>query len=323
MDQVYLKAVSSVGSFSALSLIGTVLLGLLWIGYKGLWQKGESPKRNIQAPFITSFGLILLVAFGAGCLHPDPTHYSLYLAAIAITLTGGIDDYCKLSIKLRLIIQFICSLVLISLLWNEYMTYWIGLLLIVICVGHINFTNFMDGINGLLGLYLLCFIASLIWILPDYIIEQDATIWGIVGWLVVFLIFNFRRRAWLYAGDSGSLSLGFISIYWILRLCFEYESPIFLSLFIVYYIDAIGTVTLRLLNGKNIFEGHQEHLYELLVYTEKKSHLIVSLSYVGLQIAINLITILYITHLPIMVHFLWVLGLFISGFLYLLWRRSK
>ena len=77
----------------------------------------------------------------------------------------------------------------------------LGLLIIAIC-GLINFTNFMDGIDGL--------VAGCMGVIMTFLAIEFAApwpIWALVGSLLGFLIWNWSP-AQVFMGDVGSTFLG-------------------------------------------------------------------------------------------------------------------
>ncbi len=73
----------------------------------------------------------------------------------------------------------------------------------------------MDGINGITGLYSFVILSTLYYINQYKIIFTDVNfiIYPVLASLV-FLFFNFRKKAKCFAGDVGSMSIAF----WVLAL---------------------------------------------------------------------------------------------------------
>lgn len=82
-------------------------------------------------------------------------------------------------------------------------------------IGIVNAYNFMDGINGITGLYTIAVLLPLMYV--NHKVEP-LSIWICLFYpliaSVVFLFFNFRKRAKCFAGDVGSVSIAF----WIVTL---------------------------------------------------------------------------------------------------------
>jgi UDP-N-acetylmuramyl pentapeptide phosphotransferase/UDP-N-acetylglucosamine-1-phosphate transferase len=120
----------------------------------------------------------------------------------------------------------------------------------------------------------------------------------------VFGFFNFRKKAKCFAGDVGSVSLGYFLIFLILGFMFhcwqvqgnhlllankgwhgfEFKYILFLTL---YGLDSILTIVQRLYLKENIFKPHRKHLYQLLANEMKIPHLWVSILYALVQTLIS------------------------------------
>src|SRR5690606_39663834 len=81
---------------------------------------------------------------------------------------------------------------------------------VVVTMGVLNAFNFMDGINGMSGLY------SLVTLLPIYYINSSLTAFTDADFIlypaissIVFLFFNFRKKAVSFMGDVGSMGVAF------------------------------------------------------------------------------------------------------------------
>ena len=162
-------------------------------------------------------------------------------------------------------------------------------LLYILVTGILNAYNFMDGINGITGVYSLVILGCLQWINLCQINFLPAdTLWLPMLACLVFLFFNFRKKAVCFAGDVGSMTIAF----WILMLLFSlilstgnYSYFLFLS---VYGVDAVLTIMHRLWRKENIFIAHRLHFYQLLANEQQLPHRIVSLIYGGIQLVINI-----------------------------------
>lgn len=130
-----------------------------------------------------------------------------------------------------------------------------------------NIFNFMDGIDGLaagfssiVSLFLLIVAA----ITGNYLIMVIAI--AILGSSLGFLKHNFPP-ARIFMGDSGSLFLGFLfsEILVLGEITNSIPFTVPALLFGVFVFDGAFTILLRLLQGKNIFLAHREHLYQRLL----------------------------------------------------------
>ena len=219
--------------------------------------------------------------------------YPLFtMGLMLISLISFYDDFKPLSNKIRLL----GHLIAVSLLFMEagLMVYplWIIVLTYILVIGTINAYNFMDGINGITGSY------SLVTILSLYFINETNTHFISPGWLIVsgfallvFLFFNFRKKATCFAGDVGSVSMAFIIILFLLLLILKTGELKFIGLFLLYGLDAITTIIFRIIRRENIFEAHRSHFYQYLVNVKEWPHLRVSALYMIGQLLINVLII--------------------------------
>lgn len=108
---------------------------------------------------------------------------------------------------------------------------------------------------------------------------------------LVFLFFNYRKRAKCFAGDIGSIAIAFWIIYLALKLILATNSVIWLLFLAVYGVDAVCTIMHRLYLKQNIFEAHRLHLYQVLSNEYKIQHRLVSLFYAVAQIVLSAVVI--------------------------------
>jgi len=244
---------------------------------------------------IRGAGVIFLMAMMlAGWLHFD--NYKLPI--LATLLIGGIsfiDDRVSLSYRLRILVQVLSTgFLLYGLKFHTFFPLWAIPLLYILVLGIINAYNFMDGINGMTGLYSLLVLGALQYINFHilHFIEADM-IWFPMLACLVFLFFNFRKKAKCFAGDVGSISMAFWVVFLLLVLIRSGGSWLYFLFLTVYGADAGMTVLHRLLRKKNIFEPHRTYLFQLLANEAAWPHLLVSTIYTGIQ-AVMIILILWL-----------------------------
>jgi len=156
----------------------------------------------------------------------------------------------------------------------------------------LNAYNFMDGINGITGLYSLSVLIALQYVnlkmvafTPPDFINYAASACG------VFLFFNFRKRAKCFAGDVGSMAVSFWIVTLLLQLMLATGSVIWILFLTVYGVDSVCTILHRLYLRQNIFEAHRMHFYQVLANERGISHLKVSVGYATAQFIICLVII--------------------------------
>ena len=213
--------------------------------------------------------------------------FQWYGGLFGLTIIAGVsflDDLRGVSPKIRLICQFIAILL---------MFYHSGLirtaphaviLLSIFCVGAVNIYNFMDGINGMTGGYSLVVALALLYVdIYQVQFADPSLIIYIILALLVFNLFNFRPHAKCFAGDVGSLSIGFILVYLVLRLALRGHSMAWMAMLIVYAVDGGLTILHRIWLRENLMKPHKKHAYQIMANELKMPHLVVSGIYMAMQ----------------------------------------
>ena len=269
-------------------------------------------------------GIIFPIAFILFCLfnfnEVIHDYWTFGLGMLAICIISFMDDIKALSNKIRLSVQLI-SVILLLYFANAFalMPFWVWPILFIMIVGTLNAYNFMDGINGMTGLYSLVTICSLIYINKDIFHFTDSNfIYYPALACIVFLFFNFRKKAKCFAGDVGSMGIGFWVIGLITLLVMKTQDYKYILLLSVYGVEVVLTIIERILLKENIFEAHRRHLYQLFANEKKVSHLLISFVYSFFQLLIN--AFLIHSTLPV-----WIIILIVflpMGGLYLLLKWS-
>lgn len=206
----------------------------------------------------------LMVARAPGCL---------LWAALLLTGLSFWDDVRKLSPRLRLGVQALAVLLALQGLGDHAvfqgaLPLWMdrivsGLLLL----WFVNLYNFMDGIDEITAIqtFSLCggfgFLALAADAVPNGL-AVDASV--IAGAVLGFWFWN-RHPARIFLGDAGSIPLGLLMGFMLLRLASAgfWEAALILPAY--YFCDATSTLGKRLLAGKNIWQAHSEHAYQRAV----------------------------------------------------------
>ena len=210
------------------------------------------------------------------------------LGLTLIALISFVDDVHSVSQKPRLAVHFIAML-LMFYQWGLFTQFplWYILIALVCCTGIINAYNFMDGINGITGGYSLVVLAALAYINCRCVqfIEPDF-LYVAMSAVAVFCFFNFRKRAKCFAGDVGSVSIAFIILFVLGKLILETDDLTYIILLAVYGVDSVLTIIHRLLLHENISLPHRKHLYQIMANELRVPHVVVSLVYMIVQIAV-------------------------------------
>lgn len=220
-------------------------------------------------------------------------YYFFFTGITLVSLVSFWDDIQSLSNKIRISIHFL-SITLIFLDLNLFnsIPIWAVVIAYILAIGVINAYNFMDGINGITGLYTFVVMGSMLYVNTKIQLFADGSFikFAMIASLV-FLFFNYRKKAKCFAGDVGSIAIAFWIIYLVLKLILITNSIIWLLFLAVYGVDSICTIMHRLYLKQNIFEAHRLHFYQILSNEYKIQHRIVSLIYAIVQTGISFIVV--------------------------------
>ena len=210
---------------------------------------------------------------------------------IGLTLVGVvsfIDDVHSLPDSVRLVVQFAAMFLMFYqfgiLNWNDW---WIVCIALIVCVGITNAYNFMDGINGITGAYSLAVMLPLIYLNESVGFIAMPFLLVITLSILVFLFFNFRKKAKCFAGDVGSISMAFIVVFALGLLILQTRDFSYIVFLAVYGVDAVLTIVHRIMLHENLGEAHRKHAYQLMANELKVSHLKVSAGYMLVQLAVS------------------------------------
>lgn len=218
----------------------------------------------------------------------------LPLLCLPLALVGFLDDRQNLPAALRYGVQVVTALVL--LLISPWHLPSIGLLpwllLLIAATAVINFTNFMDGLDGLVaGCMAVVFVVASLNGMP--------ALWPLVGALLGFLLWNWSP-AKVFMGDVGSTFLGAVFAGVVLQQASFTAALGLLLVATPLLADACLCVLRRLLAGQRVFQAHRLHLFQRL-HQAGWSHARVASSYIAAT-AVLAIALLF-------GGWLWVLGL--------------
>ena len=220
------------------------------------------------------------LSFAAGSLIP--------LFCVPLAIVGILDDLFKISSLFRYLAQFLTVSLSFFLLvgWENMFDQFSVLIFLIISsiiiitgTAIINFSNFMDGIDGLVG---GCFVVIII--SSSFLIESS--ILPLAGSIFGFLILNWSPSK-VFMGDSGSTFLGAVLTCLIFSSQDLVNSLALLLISLPLIGDSFTCVLRRLANGDNIFEAHKLHLYQRL-YQGGWSHQKVSTIYILSTLVLSL-----------------------------------
>ena len=206
------------------------------------------------------------------------------LGLTVLATVSFIDDIRSVSPMIRLVCQFVAILLMFYHSGLIQTPLYVIFILSVACVGMMNICNFMDGINGMTGGYSLVVMLALLYVnMNVFRFTETSFLLYVIMAILVFNVFNFRSHAKCFAGDVGSLSMGFILVYLVLRLALNGHSMSWMIFLVVYGVDGGLTILHRILLRENLMKPHKKHAYQIMANELKMPHLQVSLIYMGIQ----------------------------------------
>lgn len=272
-----------------------------------------------------------------------PETILLVCGLLVIYLLGAKDDLVGVSFKKKFVIQFIASLcivgsgVYINNLYGLFGFHQIpGFIGIILSIGLIMFTtnaiNLIDGADGLASG--VSAVALLIYgiIFSIYGMWTYAGLAFItLGLLAPFFYYNFAHPTRkIFMGDTGSLTLGFLLAFMILRIA-KYPPAVeivpgglillVLSALFIPLFDAFKVMVVRIAKGKGPFSPDRNHIHHKLIdlgFSKKKAVFLIVMTGALLVVA-NWILLWYLDCNVLLIMDLSV-GVLVNVFIY---RRIK
>jgi UDP-GlcNAc:undecaprenyl-phosphate GlcNAc-1-phosphate transferase len=245
----------------------------------------ERKQHGRNVPIVGGVAIFLAFLMVLGVRHFGEAGIREILAAgLLLVAMGVVDDRDGLAPQPRFLVQVIASCLMIfsagillldfgALLGNWTLNLgWFAIPVTVFCVvGVTNATNMIDGMDGLSAGIMLVALSGLCFSLwgNGVSLAADPVIPALMGGLCAYLLFNlrlpWRKSAWAFLGDSGTLFLGFV-LAWLLvkhsqgpgRLIAPVTA---LWLFAVPLLDTVFLMIKRKIAGKSMVGADKEHLH--------------------------------------------------------------
>ena len=230
-----------------------------WLSSRMLDQPNSRSSHLVPTPRgggAVFVGIASLVALGSLGAHSGVIAW-LPLLAFPLAAVGWADDRLDLAAAARFLVQLATGAVLV---WLSPLTItpWSSIVLVISAVAVINFTNFMDGLDGLVASCLAVALAA-----AAIQLQAPLPIWSLLGALLGFLCWNWSP-AQVFMGDVGSTFLGAVFAGLVLQSANWPQA--FGLLFVAAPVlgDALVTVLRRLAAGQPVFQAHRQHLFQRL-----------------------------------------------------------
>jgi UDP-N-acetylmuramyl pentapeptide phosphotransferase/UDP-N-acetylglucosamine-1-phosphate transferase len=205
----------------------------------------------------------------AGRLH-DPVELLLLGGAVALIAVSWIDDRRNLSAAPRFLTQIAAVGLVVAMLPAD-LSLSDGLLPPILdrliagiaWLWFVNLFNFMDGIDGIAGGSAAAMGFGIMLVSLRY---GPSELEAFRGAMIAAAGVGFLRWNWhpakVFMGDVGSIPLGYLLGYELIRLAMD-RGQVFALIIPLYYLtDATITLVRRGLRGERVWRAHREHFYQ-------------------------------------------------------------
>lgn len=245
---------------------------------------------RIPVPRLGGLAIFLGTLAGGALIIREPNRDMMVIAGASLIMVGMglIDDFRTIGVIAKYVAQLIAA-IMISV-WMEpeitfVLPFWdvsLGavssiVLSVVFILAVVNALNFLDGIDGIAaGVAIVVAFAAVM--LSDF--SLLALMLPLMASLAGFMCWNMDPAS-IFMGDSGSQLVGFVlAIGLLYRPDRQVDFMPVLICLLALFADTGFTLLRRLVAGKNIFEAHQEHLYQRMVRSGYAHRSVANLYYV-------------------------------------------
>jgi UDP-N-acetylmuramyl pentapeptide phosphotransferase/UDP-N-acetylglucosamine-1-phosphate transferase len=224
----------------------------------------------------------LMIAMGMAVAEPTlpsgANWGSVLFAVVLVAVVSFVDDLYDTPPLLRLMVQMLATVVLLSggfvvtevrlpgLSWS--LGPWVAVVLTgIYVVWMINLFNFMDGMDGFAGGMLIIGFSA--FALLGCI--ADGVIFSLLSLLIVaaacgFLLSNFPPAS-IFMGDVGASSMGLLVAFFSIWADLAGYFPLWIAclVFSPFIVDASVTLIKRILGGERFWKAHNYHYYQRMV----------------------------------------------------------
>lgn len=271
------------------SLIASILLCLIGIPIARAvgWVDMPDARKQHEGSIPLIGGLVIVTVFIVGCLLTQEFHsfpIIKFLPAILLLLvTGTIDDRIHINPWVRFFIQICASFYSVAIFDNLTGSLgnlfglgvidfgWFKYIFFATCfVLFINALNMIDGVDGLSGGILTImagFLMMLVGIQSGLFIPLLILIASVLGFLLFNMRHPLRRKASIFIGDAGTLTLALIIGWMSIEAANEFKiEPISAAWFMtIPIIDTFSLFFIRVRQGRSPFSPDRLHLHHKLL----------------------------------------------------------
>ena len=266
---------------------------------------------NKPMPRLGGLGIFLGFLFGYMLFgEPSSTMNSILIGSFIIVLTGAIDDIKPLKASVKFAAQLMAAIVVTcygKLLIQDITVFGLYLdlgifaypITIFFILGCLNCINLIDGLDGLAAGISSIYFATIgiIAIIMGKTGLDFILTFIMLGSVLGFLVHNFHPAS-IFAGDSGSLFMGFmIAVIALLGFKSVTLTSLIIPLLIlaIPILDTVFAIIRRLLKGEKISKPDKSHLHHQLL-NKNFSHRTTVLIIYGIDILFAFASIIYALH---------------------------
>lgn len=236
-------------------------------------EPGARRSHSVPTPRGGGLGLVAGSMLGValalfGQTRPPALLAAMLVAGLLVAVVGWIDDRRGLPAWPRLIthlaaVTVFCLVLVPAASWS----WWWLAPLVLAGAWSINLHNFMDGIDGILGLQLVFtgLLGALLCMLDGMQVLATAQL-AVSAAACGFLVFNLPP-ARIFMGDVGSAYAGLLMFMLAALWCASDPHALWpvLILHAGFIVDASMTLASRIMRGQRWYTAHREHLYQWMV----------------------------------------------------------
>ncbi len=290
--------INSFSVFIISFLIAFLLSPLLWKFSNKRGYTAAPNHRSSHEEYVPNIGGIMLffsislplIIFSD--IRFTPNFILILIAFLSLFIVGVLDDLKNVSVKYKLIGQFIPAfLILLSLYhqnliipfiensaeWPDLIKY---LFWIIVIVGIVNAYNFIDGIDGLaISLGIIGGGYFGVYFYLNGYCNLSLLAFSFSGGLVGLLKQNVSSKKKIFIGDTGSLIIGGVISLFILRKLeisqiqqINYSSSMIFGITFIPVSDLIRIVISRVINKKSPFTADRNHVHHVIMDVFNLSH---------------------------------------------------
>ena len=211
-----------------------------------------------------------------------------FAALILVLVTGVVDDRFTLPPWLKLTVQFIAAILLVvfgglridelgdlfgsGMLRTGWMAIPFSIISIVLMINAINLIDGLDGLAGGLGFIITAWLAVCSFIAGNSAGESVTVVFAgaLVGFLAYNLRHQYRERASVFLGNSGSLALG-LTLAWLSIGLSQGDGAVIRPISVAWLLalpiyDICGQFARRISLGRHPFDPDRHHFHHHFLY---------------------------------------------------------